>query len=178
MPFPRTWTEELVCEYLELEGYSVRTNLPFPAAEKGGKKGELDILAFRMKNNRPEIIHMEVGIPERLRDVERKVERSRRESKRILEEFGLSGRPKLRHWFVNAGRGWGGKQWEGVKLKPRERGVRCITLRELLGEILSEIQNWKEGHRWKYQKQNLPGNLWLLKLLEALEQMDMITISK
>jgi hypothetical protein len=62
MPFPRTWTEELVCEYLELKGYSVRTNLPFPA-EKRGKKGELDILVFRVKDNRPEIIHVEVGIP-------------------------------------------------------------------------------------------------------------------
>jgi len=98
-----------------------------------------------------------------------------KQSKRILEEFGLSGRPKLRHWFVNAGRGWGGKQWEGVKIKLQQKGIRCITLRELLNEILGEIEKWEERHRWKYLKQNLPGNLWLLKLLDTLEQPGMIS---
>ena len=36
MPFPSNWLEELVVEWLELEGFTISTSL-FVSAEKGGR---------------------------------------------------------------------------------------------------------------------------------------------
>ncbi|MEM3398966.1 MAG: hypothetical protein QXR41_06825 [Nitrososphaerota archaeon] len=39
MPFPQTWTEELVAEWLDLRGYLVKVNLPVVTERR-----ELDVL--------------------------------------------------------------------------------------------------------------------------------------
>ena len=70
LPFPTNWGEELISEYLELEGYFVRTNLPVPTEEKGGR-GELDILGLKVEEEQLKILHVETGIPSRLGEMKR-----------------------------------------------------------------------------------------------------------
>ena len=37
MPFPRTWVEELIIEWLQLEGFLAQSNLPVAVARAGGR---------------------------------------------------------------------------------------------------------------------------------------------
>jgi len=62
LPFPLNWSEELVSEYLELEGYFVRTNLPIPTEDKGGRR-DLDVLGIKLEDRRLKLIHVETGVP-------------------------------------------------------------------------------------------------------------------
>ena len=50
MPFPNTWIEELIAEWLLLEGFLVETNLPY-AVGKGGGRGEADVVGAKIKDN-------------------------------------------------------------------------------------------------------------------------------
>jgi len=61
LPFPRNWSEELVSEYLELEGYFVRTGHPVPIGKRGGR-GEMDVIGIKIVNGELEICHVEIGV--------------------------------------------------------------------------------------------------------------------
>lgn len=167
MPFPKNWTEELISEYLELEGYFVRTNIPLSPKRVGGR-GELDILGIKVEDKRPKIIHIETGILSRLRDVERKFNPSTmKEIRKIAREFGFK-KPHLEHWFVYGSWTRGrGKGWKNLQRKLEQRGVVCMTLGEMFQRVSEAINLWKEKHKGKIAKQTLPGNLWLLKMQEA-----------
>lgn len=49
MPFPRTWVEELIVEWLHLEGFIVVANLPISVSSAGGR-GEVDVVGARIEN--------------------------------------------------------------------------------------------------------------------------------
>jgi hypothetical protein len=42
MPFPRTWSEELIAEWLALKGYAVESGIPTSTTDAGGRN-EVDI---------------------------------------------------------------------------------------------------------------------------------------
>jgi hypothetical protein len=159
--------EELVAEYLELEGYFVRTNIPLPAKERGGR-GEIDVLGIKVEGKQLKVIHVETGIPNLLRDIEKKFKPSTmREIQRIVREFGFK-KPHLEHWFINASWTKGtSKKWKEIKEKLERRGITCMALRDFLPRIQEAIDQWREKHRGKVAKQTLPGDLWLLKMQEA-----------
>jgi hypothetical protein len=55
MPFPKTWAEELVAEWLTLRGYLVLTNIPL----RGQR--EADVVGFRVLDDGGyEVFHVEV----------------------------------------------------------------------------------------------------------------------
>jgi len=60
MPYTRTWSEELVAEWLQLEGYFVEVSVQIGVTPKGGRF-EADIIGIRIKNHTLEIMHVEVG---------------------------------------------------------------------------------------------------------------------
>jgi hypothetical protein len=60
MPFPRTWSEDLIAEWLQLEGYFVETGVPIRSGRKGGRS-EANVLGIRLKADMLEIFHIEVG---------------------------------------------------------------------------------------------------------------------
>lgn len=37
MPFPKTWIEELIAEWVHLDGYMVEANLPVTGSVAGGR---------------------------------------------------------------------------------------------------------------------------------------------
>lgn len=170
MPFPTNWAEELISEYLELEGYFVRTNLPVPTEDKGGR-GELDILGVKVEDGRLKLIHIETGIPSRLDEMKRKfVPATAEEIRRIARDFGFEENYELEQWYVHT---WGeqkglSKKWERIKEELRQEGVVLMTFEEVLTKITESIGQWRENRRGKTQQSSLPANLWLLKMLEAL----------
>lgn len=60
MPFAKTWTEELIAEWLELEGYLVVVGLPAGVAAAGGRY-VADVAGAKVSDNSLEIMHVEVG---------------------------------------------------------------------------------------------------------------------
>lgn len=60
MPMVKTWSEELVAEYLSIMGYVVLTNFSFKTKSLRGRN-EADIIGFRLNGENIEIIHVEVG---------------------------------------------------------------------------------------------------------------------
>jgi len=38
MPFPRTWSEELIAEWLALKGYAVESSIPISTTDAGVEK--------------------------------------------------------------------------------------------------------------------------------------------
>ncbi len=58
--FASEWEEELVSEWLSLEGYFVESNVPLTTGEDGGRK-EADVIAVRGEENKIVIKHVEIG---------------------------------------------------------------------------------------------------------------------
>ena len=60
MPLPRNWVEELIVEWLHLEGYLVEANFPVATTDVGGR-GEVDVVGARMEEGSLDITHIETG---------------------------------------------------------------------------------------------------------------------
>ena len=58
--FVSNWEEELVCEWLSLQGYFVEVNVPLTTGGGGGRK-EADIVAVRADRGMLIIKHIEIG---------------------------------------------------------------------------------------------------------------------
>ena len=57
MPFPCNWLEELVAEWLDLDGFLVRLQPPFPNPNGHGGRLEPDVIGARIHDGRLEIRH-------------------------------------------------------------------------------------------------------------------------
>ena len=62
MPYTKTWSEELVAEWLQLEGYLVEVSLPLPAGPQGGR-GEADVVGARIQQNTLEDFELPLVFP-------------------------------------------------------------------------------------------------------------------
>ena len=60
MPYTRTWSEELVAEWLQLDGYFIEISVPYGVTKAGGRF-EADVIGVKIENNILEIKHIEVG---------------------------------------------------------------------------------------------------------------------
>ena len=56
MPLPRNWLEELVAEWLSLQGYLVETNIRLVGNR------EADVIGVRLEDDRLEIKHVECSV--------------------------------------------------------------------------------------------------------------------
>jgi len=61
MPFPKTWIEELVVEWLQLEGFLAQSNLPVGVKRQGGRL-EADVIGARINQENLQIWHIETGV--------------------------------------------------------------------------------------------------------------------
>jgi len=48
LPFPKTWTEELILEWLQLKGYLALSNVRLKSGKGGGVK-EADIIGLKLR---------------------------------------------------------------------------------------------------------------------------------
>jgi len=64
MPIPRTWSEELICEWLCLNEYSTEVGIPAGTGTGGGRK-EVDVVGVKIETKENarilKIYHVEVG---------------------------------------------------------------------------------------------------------------------
>jgi hypothetical protein len=175
MPFPRTWSEELIAEWLQLEGYFVESGLPIRAGKKGGRS-EADIVGARVKDGKLEIFHIEIGTlagnPKANAEMIREkfsVQRidAIKEYCRNKLEFPSNKDVKYTKLYVAVW--WSDKTLSYLK----QQRLPVRSLWEFVNnEIKSTIQQWKQNPPHKPQTRGkiltLPEGMWLLDLVDYL----------
>ena len=179
MPFPRNWSEELVSEYLELEGYFVRTGHPVPIGKRGGRR-EIDGLGIKVVKDELEILHVEIGIPSlSIKDLKKALEEKfgslvKREIDRIASDFGFQNYVWKR-WFIDVWRGTrrASEKWKKIKQELKDERIEILTFNDFWKKITEAIGKWQEKHKTeKGTLPALPQNLWLLKMVERVVNLD------
>jgi predicted transposase YbfD/YdcC len=174
MPFPKTWSEELISEWLTLEGYFVETNV-----RSHGRK-EADIIGVKIKEDKMEIFHIEIGVlsggPKDSEDM-------------INDKFSEENKKSIIKYAKNR------LEFDESKIEYKplyitvyasdkamnhltqdQKKIPVIRLLELIKTtMLPSIEKWKQNPpsepKSRGKSITLPQNLWLLYLLDYLEIM-------
>jgi len=172
MPIAKTWTEELVLEWLQLKGYVTLQNVRLRSGSGGGVK-EADILGLKLHKEAQleesimreilEILHVEVGslarsFEENFALVKSKFVVERKEAVKeisvdIIELESVLGKYTLRCSRLGASTieykplyvatYVAEKQVVMLKEGLKREGIEFLTLEEVLREIPDEIEEWK-----------------------------------
>ena len=166
MPFARTWSEELVAEWLTLEGYFVEISAPIGAAKAGGRN-EADVLACKIAKGVLEIIRAEVGIPANIETFRRKFSKTNREGvKRYCrKKLNFEGEIKYREFYVAS------YISKPLAIKAKKEGFEVKHIKNLVkDEIIPSIEKWKKHPPFKVKTKDItPQNsLWLIQLIDML----------
>ena len=174
MPIPRTWSEELAAEYLELEGYIVKTGHPVQIERRGGRR-EIDVLGFKVEKGKLKILQLEIGahsegkeeryerIKEKFSDIVAK------EIKKIAEKSF----PGLEYeWIKQYVMLYSHEIDQELKKKLERENIKVLSMHEFYEQVKQKIEEWKENNRTeKDTRPTLPDNLWMLRLIEAHEKL-------
>lgn len=164
----REWSEELVAECLELDGYLVLRNVPTTTA-KGGGRNEADLVAFRRspKNgDHTELLDIEVGAyadskAEQAGRIARKFSRDRRRFllNLLRARWGLR-RTQYERLFVVVY--WPSKAstLERDRKLLEKSGIGVVGLNTIIAAALSKIRN---------EEYELPRSARLLKVVQHVD---------
>jgi hypothetical protein len=199
LPFPKTWTEELILEWLQLKGYLALSNVRLKSGKRGAVK-EADIIGLRLRQ-RPdpqskimvevlEVLHIEVGslamrFEKALKSVREKFAQEREEAIRSLAVDVVELESVLGKFMLNYSRlgasdieykrvfiASEARQVNKLKEELKGHGIEFKTLREVIEEIISDIDEWKKRQvkkGFRASKQiTLPEDLWLLNLIDYI----------
>ena len=174
MPFGSTWSEELVAEWLDLEGYFVKMQIPAGSAGSGGRYAP-DIVGVRFENDELEILHVEVGMSfdkweKAEKRLKKKFSREIEESitNYVLEKLGLSKNTKInyRRLVVSLHH-----SKEALKKIEEENLAEIMFIQDVIDEILTGIETGKyHSYESKIKNPTLPNHLWLAKMLENIHE--------
>lgn len=184
MPFLKTWVEELVVEWLDLEGFLVVANLPVAVAQPGGRL-EADIVGARISGNTLEIRHIEVG----------QLSRGQKGANDIKsKKFSQPVRQSVTDYFtqrlsfssnnVNYQKFYVATFWTNPAKEVLEQsGIIVEPLPNFIcNKILPTIERWKQNPphqpRTKGKTVTLPESYWLLQLIDHLNNKGMLKCSK
>ena len=171
MPLPRNWLEELVAEWLSLQGYLVETNVRLVG------KREADIIGVKLEDGRLMIKHVECSV-----QVAQKP--SGEELKRILGKFGdecvetvkkivqsrLEAKPGEISYDKLLATAYIEKESEWRK-RLEENGINLLTFHDLIKEAVKAIDEWKQkrkeegsikGEILEFSWITLPACYWML----------------
>lgn len=180
MPFPRTWIEELILEWLQLKGFASQSNLPVVAAEVGGRF-EADIVGARISNGTLEIRHIETGQlaggVNSTRSVKNKfspvITASITEHFKAMFSFASDNVDYQKLYIATFSTG------------PVIRGISALGTIDVqtvpqfvLQEVLRDIAAWKKDPPHHPQTRGrhitLPESYWLLQMLDHLDNKNLI----
>jgi hypothetical protein len=175
MPIPRTWSEELVSEWLCLKGYSTEIGLHVGTGVGGGR-AEADVVGIRINTTKAgdkvlEIYHVEIGqlggYDASVDTLKKKFsgERVSRITTKYKERMAVSGTVNYRKLYIDIWK----RPLQRIKrllANPEINRARIVvwTPREFFPEILDTIRDWDKSN----DESTLPESLWMLKLLESL----------
>jgi len=188
MPFPRTWTEELITEWLALKEYAVESGIPLSTTEAGGRN-EVDVIGYKITNNNElEIIHIEIAasVPtiKEIEKIEKKFSETIKQNlvEHTRKKINLSNLQNIiyKKIYIDT---YTSKKDKIEKfnqhpiLKQKEIQVKRL-IDFIIIDIIPTIKQWKESapHKPKSKsKITLPDSYWLLKLIDYLINKGLIT---
>ncbi|MEM3628852.1 MAG: hypothetical protein QXQ94_08830 [Candidatus Bathyarchaeia archaeon] len=172
MPYTRTWSEELIAEWLQLKGYFVEISVPIRTAEPGGRP-EADVLGIRIRDRVLEIMHVEVGsLPggteKNIQHIQKKFSSV---NQKAIEEYcrkklGFDGKASYENLYIAT---YVSKETiEATK----KNNINIKHLDSFIKEdVIPAIDDWKEKPPFKPKTKGtttLPDGLWLLHLVEKM----------
>jgi hypothetical protein len=173
MPWGRTWSEELVAEWLELEGFLVTIGLKVGTG-KGGGRMEADVVGARIRGSNLEIMHVEIGaLYESARNIV-KIVAQKFDSSRVdvvknyfLQLLGFKGhRIKYDKLYVlTASR----KDKKNINDMLAPHGVKFWDIDDLVEKIEQSINSWVQTHKTPQNPYpSLPESYWMLQLFKVI----------
>ena len=179
MPFAKTWTEELVAEWLQLNGYLVEVGLPAHVTATGGRY-VADVVGAKVSGNVLEIIHVEVG----------QLSGGKQSIASLQNKFSQNVCAKIENYFrqklgfvtgtVNYRKICVASFWTAPVFNAATRlGINVRPLPEFIHqEVIQTIQNWKRHppHSPKTRGNiiTLPESHWLLQLIDYLKTYELL----
>lgn len=178
MPIPRNWSEELITEWLCLKGYSTEVGVHVGRGSRGGRK-EADVVGVKISLDDTDkrilnIFHIEVGqlggydkslemISDKFSDI-----RTDEIIRRYKDRMAFEGQIAYKKLYVDI--------WERPSLAKRlmdstelaSVGIEVWTPSDLFQNVFMDIKGWGEY--------TLPESYWMLKLLESLWEVGLITV--
>jgi len=183
MPFPGNWLEELVAEWLSLKGYLVETNLRLQAGQRGGAY-EADVIGVKLGEDELDIQHVECMI-------QLAEKPSGEPLRRILNKFSKECVESVEEFIMSKlGKGLEKREYskllvvayisneESWRKFLKDNGIRLITFREFMQEVVRVIDEWKrerkragliKGETLKFPWITLPASYWMLNLIDVLK---------
>lgn len=174
MPFTKTWTEELVAEWLQLNGYLVEAGLPAGVTPAGGRY-VADVVGAKVSGNALEIIHVEVG----------QLSGGKQSVASLGKKFSNNVCKAIENYFrqklgfatgtVNYQKMYVASFWTKHTVNgAKQLGINVRTLPDFIRqEVTQAIRNWKQHppHRPITGGANitLPESNWLLQLIDYLD---------
>ena len=189
----REWTEELVAQYFEIQGFLVLPNLPTVTGKRGGR-AEADVVAFRqdapiaslwskgMKveaagpQHAPVVHDIEVGtyyesassiadtLCEKFTDKRREIVLGA-----IRKHLGLQAKGRLFYQPSYVDAAWlSEKVIAALRMADRQRAIHVTTIEEVIKDVPRAIEEWsKRSETEKGTMPQLPRAYDLLKVAEA-----------
>lgn len=202
MPFPINWVEELLCEWLQLRGYVVLTNVRLRGAEEAdiiGLRKEVEPAEPGLLKEKLVVMHVEAGsltnnLRKNLMSVKAKfsldrIEAIKKISVDIIELESVLGKFWLGHSRLGASdivykplyvaSKVRKKQLSNLKELLGKDGIDFLTLKEVLKEVLKDIKKWKDEQvkrgLKKTERITLQGCFWLLNLIDFMMSEQLIS---
>jgi hypothetical protein len=184
MPFPQNWLEELVAEWLELDGFLTLIGPPIRNPTGAGGAFAPDIVGAKVgAGGRVEIRHCETamffakGAPAAAIQYTNKFSRNIRDL--VWDEFrrilAVSGPPDYEPWVICCEAGTQVQSaLQGViqNLQLQDPNLRNLQFRTLKTDFLPEVRatigRWRQAHPGPPTGAGLPGSKWLLSLLDYM----------
>lgn len=190
MPTTKTWEEELVLEWLLLEGYLAEANLLLRAGDRGGRN-EVDVVGCRfLKDGSLEIKHIEIGAlaESESKNIDKVCERFNKEHKEdiikiIKWKFGLENLPQeiIKYKPIFIATNLSPNSVKKLKNKLKNTNIEILSFKEFIKIVLETIEKWKNTQKnLGFVKDPiniiLPQTYRLMRFLETLKTNNMLKI--
>jgi hypothetical protein len=172
LPIANTWTEELIAEWLHLDGFLVEIGLPAAGSGRGGRR-EADVVGGRVNSGKLQVCHCEAA--EWLIDrsaTEVATQYQNKFSKDVTDSVGrylctIFGTKEIGSYQKLVVTKYFAKEFP-KELSQVLPDAEAILLDDLIkNRIMPSIKNWKLHHETaKGNPPQLPRALWLLKMIE------------
>lgn len=184
MPFPENWLEELVAEWLELDGFLTVTGRPLRNPTGAGGALAPDVVGVRVRaGSRVEIRHCETamwfaqGTAAAVASYSNKFSRNIRDQvwDEVRSILAVPGPPDYEPWVICCeitGPVRSGLQGAIQNLQSQDPSLRNLQLRDFrsfLPEVWATVGSWRQAHPRAGSEAGLPKGKWLLILLDYMQ---------
>ena len=173
MPYTRTWSEELVAEWLQLDGYFVEVSVPVGVTSKGGRF-EADIIGIKIVNQTLQVMHVEIGHLTKsagmnIQHIQDKFSNQMQHAIRdyCTKKLGFKGKVSYNNLYV--------APYVSKKTLPlaKKTNINLKRMEDFIQQdVVPAINRWKAnpptGSKTTGKDITLPDGLWFLHLIDYI----------